>query len=105
MARRRGRKGRGRRGSKSIPALQTVVLGYPVLAAFKQHGMTVAALDQAAFNVTGFTPSTGKWNDPNRGIYNAIVLIALSTIGAKIANRSGANRLIKKATGNIIRLA
>ena len=101
----RGRKGKSRRGSKSIPAIQALMIGYPIYQAYQTRGMTVGALDQGVFNLTGFTPSTGKWNEPQRGIAMGVGLLLVSTLGAKLANRTGANRLIKKFSAGMVKLA
>jgi hypothetical protein len=81
------------------------MIGYPIYQAYQTRGLTVGALDQGVFNLTGFTPSTGKWNDPQRGIAMGFGLLLVSTLGAKIANRTGANRLIKKFSAGMVKLA
>ena len=102
---RRGRKSKGRRGGKSLPAIQSLMIGYPIYQAYKQHGLTVAMLDQGVYNLTGFTPSTGKLGDPQKAVAMGVGLLVVSTLGAKIANRTGANRLIKKFSAGMVKLA
>ena len=103
MARRRKKKGR-RKGKTAIPLAQTMTLGYPIYTAFEQKGLTAAAANTALYNISGFDASTGRMLDYNKGILMAVVLIAESTIGRKVANKTGANRMVKKLSGGYLQL-
>lgn len=98
------KKGRGR-SRKTIPILETAVLGYPIVNAFRTRGLNETGLKYAIYDTTGYDVSVNKWSDPKKGVAMAIGLIALATIGKQVANRTGANRLVKKATGGIFSLA
>ena len=101
MARRR----RGhRKGSKAIPIAQTMLIGVPMVTPLL-GGINLANVNQGLWNVTGIDAVQGKVTDPMRGIKMGAALIILSTVGGKIANRSGANRLVKKATGGMLKIA
>ena len=104
MGKRGKKKKGGRRGSKAIPVAQTVMLAYPVVMRFKAHGFTTDALTGSLIDLTGFNATTQKWENPQKGIGMAIGLIALSTIGSKVASRVGANRLLKKVSGGYLKL-
>jgi len=104
MARRRGRKGRGRRGSKSIPLVQTGILVYPALTAYRSTGFSADLPANLVYQLTGFDIKTGKWVDPPKGVAIAVALMATSTIGRKIASKTGANKLMKNITGGMVRL-
>ena len=107
VARRRyyGKKRRGGRRSKAIPVLQTFTIGVPVVKPLYEGGLNVTSANQALWNVTGMDAVQGKWTKPMNGVAMAVILLAESTIGAKIANRSGANRILKKMTGGMLKFA
>lgn len=107
MGKRRGKKGRGRRGSRAVPIVQTATILYPSLNAFRSAGLTEAGLRQAIYDTTGISINKaggGPDHDFKKGIAMAVVLFAESTIGAKVASRVGINRLVKKATGGMLKV-
>ena len=102
MARRR----KGRRGHKkgAIPIVQTAILAYPALTAYNSVGISKELPANLAYQFTGIDVKTGKWVDPMKGVGLALVLVGTSTIGKKVANRVGANRMMRKLTGNLVQL-
>ena len=104
MARRRGKK--KRRGSRksAVPIAQVMTILYPVYDAVHEKGFTAPAANTALYNMTGFDARSGRLLDASKGITMAIVLMAESTIGRKIANKTGVNRMLRKATGNMLQL-
>jgi hypothetical protein len=99
----RGRNGPSRRGSTAIPMGQMAVIAMPIVKGFRMGGLSEAGVDQAMYQLTGFSPSQNKLLDYH-GLYTAAGLIIMSTIGAKVANKTGVNRLLKKASGGYIKL-
>lgn len=99
----RGKKKKGGKRSKAIPMGQMAVIAMPIVKGFRMGGLTEAGVDQAMYQLTGFSPAQGKLLDYH-GVYTALGLIVMSTIGAKVANRTGVNRLLKKASGGYIKL-
>ena len=101
---RRGRKSKGRRGSKAIPLVQAAIIGYPVLQSYQQVGLTSILPAQICYNLTGYNP-TGNTFDSKRAIAVGGALIVAQLVGSKIANRTGANRMMKKLTGGMVKVA
>ena len=101
MARRK----RGKKGSKAVPAIQAAIVAYPLVAAYKETGLTSNFPNVAIYNLTGFSAAQGKMIDPAKPVAIALALLAASTIGAKLANKTGANRMMKKLTGGMVKLA
>ena len=108
MARKRryyGKKRKGsRKGSKAIPIGQAAIIALPIYQGFHDNGLTIAGLDHAMYNLTGYSPAQNKMLDWQKGGYTALYLLIMSTLGAKIANKTGANRLLKKASMGYIKL-
>jgi len=101
----RGRKGKGRRGSKAIPLIQTAIIAYPLWTAYKSVGLTNQLPDHMVFNLTGFSPAQGKMLDVNKAIMIGGSLIVAQLLGSKIASRTGANRLMKKLSMGYLKVA
>lgn len=101
----RGKKGRSRKGSKAVPLIQTAIIAYPLLDAYRTTGFTAALPNQMVFNLTGFAPNQGKMVEPQRAIGIALALVAAQLIGSKIASRTGANRLMKKLSMGYLKVA
>jgi hypothetical protein len=103
--RRKGKK--GRKGKSGIPIIQTATLLYPTLNAVKSTGFSETTLRDAIYNTTGISLLAGNGGPPHdfkKGLTMAVIVIGESTIGKKLANKSGVNRLIRKATGNMFQL-
>ena len=105
MARRRGRKGKGRKGSRAIPVIQTLMVGYPVVNRFASRGFSKDAVVGSVFDLTGYDATQNKFTDYMRGVKLGVGLVLVSTIGGKIANKSGANKLLKKVSGGYLKFA
>ena len=99
------RKKGGRRGSKALPAVQTAMLALPVVTAFKNnnYNITNGTVD-SVYSLTGYSLTEKKWVEPNKAIGLGVALFVMSTVGSKIANRVGANKLLKKVSGGYIKL-
>jgi len=100
VARRRRYYGKKRGGRKKagIPIVQTVTLLYPTVQAVRNSGFTEGALREAIYNTTGVSVLAGQGgppHDPKKGIVMGVILLAESTIGRKVANKVGANKLIR----------
>ena len=102
MARRK----KGHRGSKShaIPVGEAFVIGYPILQGFKTGGLTIAGAENAMYRLTGYSGTAGKWASPMTGVTNGVILLLMGTVGKKVANRVGANRLLKKISAGYLQL-
>ena len=94
MARRRGRKGRGRK-SKTIPILPTIVAAMPAVNAYKAAGFTAALPDRLVFEYSGYSTNLGKMVDTSKPIALATGMI-VAFVGHKVANKLGVNRQLKK---------
>ena len=101
MARRRKKKGR-RKGKTAIPLVQTLTLALPTVKAVEEHGFSRQAAINAVYQTIGISLDPATKSDYSKGATTAIVLLVESTIGRKIANKTGANRLVKKATGGLL---
>jgi hypothetical protein len=102
----RGRKGRGRRsGSKAIPVLEAVIVGYPIYNAYKATGLTGAFPEKAVFELTGYAANSGKLEQPQKAVALVLGLLVASKIGGPIASRVGLNRMLKKFSGGMIKFA
>ena len=66
--------------------------------------MNELMLNGVVIDWTGYSPGDKMFINKSTAIVNALTLLAMSTIGAKIANRSGANRLLKKASGGYLKV-
>lgn len=100
----RGRKGKGKRSGKAIPILQTAILAYPILAAYSTTGFTSALPAVVCENLTGYQPSTGRFNkDTAIKVGGALILAQL--VGSKIASRTGANKLMRKISMGHLKVA
>jgi len=102
-ARRRG----GRRGKSGIPIVQVATLTMPVIKAYEDAGgFNKFFLSGAVYDLTGISirKEANLPNDYTKGITNAVILLAESTIGRKIANKVGVNKMLRKATGNMFQL-
>ena len=106
MARRRRyrSKRKGRKQDRSVPVVQTATLAIPIWKAVNEQGFTVAGVDHAVYNLTGFSVAQGAMLDWKKGAMMAVVLLAESTIGRKIATKTGANRLMKKVSMGYLKL-
>ena len=104
MARRRGRKRSRRKSKQGIPVGQALTLGIPIYQAFETGGLTLDSANVALYNITGFSSTTQRWIEPKKGLTMAIILLAESTIGRKLANRTGANKMLKKMTAGYLQL-
>ena len=100
----RGRKGRGRKTSKAIPIGEAAIIALPIVQGFQAGGLTTHGVDLAMYNLTGFSPVQGKMLDWRKGAYTAATLLVMGTVGRKIANRTGVNRLLKKASMGYVQL-
>jgi hypothetical protein len=95
MARRRGRKGRGRRTSKAIPILPVIGAIIPAYDAYKQVGFSKDLPARMLYVYTGAS-NTAPWNSDQA--LKAVALVVGGAIGHKVANKLGVNRYVKKAT-------
>jgi len=82
-----------------------MVVAIPIVKGFQSGGLGVQGLDQAAFNLVGYSVNENRFVDYRKPIMLGVTLLALSTIGSKLANRSGANRIMKKLTAGMVKLA
>ena len=98
---RRGRKGRGRKGSKAIPILLAVPAVLPAVRAYGDVGLSAKLPAQMMLYYTG-VDSSGHWDAGF--VKNAAVPIIVGAIGHKVANRLGVNRQVKKLTGGWLSL-
>jgi hypothetical protein len=109
MARRRrhyrvGRKSKGRRGSRAIPVVQLGTIAFPIVNGFRVGGLNEVGAALAIKGVSGIdihAPSSSDWK---KGAMMALVLIGETKIGGKVANMTGVNKLMKKATGGYFKL-
>ena len=99
----RGRKGRGRRGSKAIALLPTVVALMPAVNAYKVQGFTQKLPEELVLQYTGFSTSMGKFYDTSKPVALAGGMI-VAIIGHKMATKFGINRSIKRLTGGMLQL-
>jgi len=102
MARRR-RKGKGRRGKSALPLAQAMIIGVPLVTPLL-GGVNVTNANQALWNLTGIDAVQHKWTQPMNGVRMGVMLVLASTVGRKVANRVGVNRMIRKASGNLVQL-
>ena len=79
------------------------VIAMPIVKGFRMGGLTEAGVDQAMYQLSGFSPVQGKLLDYH-GLYTALTLIVMSTLGRSVANKTGANRMLKKVSGGYIKL-
>ena len=102
MARRRRH---GKKGKGAIPVAQMVILATPVLKSWQIHQKVNAGFfNTSLYLMTGYDANgVEKFNAKNAIAVGGGLLLA-STVGRKIANRTGANRLLRKATGGLIQL-
>jgi hypothetical protein len=82
-----------------------MMIGYPVVSRFMSQGLTKDAAVGSLFDLTGYDASQNKFTDATRGLKLGVGLLIVSTLGAKIANRSGANRLLRKMSANMLKFA
>jgi uncharacterized membrane protein YfcA len=75
----------------------------PVVSGFKAYGFTTDGAVAALHNLTGFHATQQKMDWTKAGTM-AVILLAESTIGRKLANRTGLNRMVRKATGNMVQV-
>ena len=99
MARRRGRKGKGR-GRKSIPLLPLMGAAMPLVEAYRISGFSKDLPELAFYRYTGYYKGQA-WS-----MQVPLQVFVLPTIagyiGHKIANKMGVNAKLKKLTGNIV---
>jgi uncharacterized membrane protein YfcA len=81
------------------------MIGYPIYEAYKAHGLSADLPAGAVIRLTGYNVHTNKLENPSTAVGMGIGLLLVSTIGAKIANRTGANRMLKKISGGMLKLA
>ena len=101
---RRGRKGKGRRSSKAIPLLKTMIVAEPIIQAYRGVGLSTALPREAVFNLTGYHV-TNRTFDQNTAIKVGGALLLATFIGGPIARKSGANRLMKKLSMGYLKVA
>ena len=99
----RGRKGKGRRGSKAIAVLPMVVAVMPAWNAYKIQGFNQKLPEELVLQYTGFSTSMGKFADTSKPVA-LLGGMVVAIIGHKVASRFGINRQIKKLTGGYLQL-
>jgi uncharacterized membrane protein YfcA len=100
----RKRKG-GRKGKGAIPIIQAAMIAYPVYDAYKAHGISGDLPGGIVIRLTGYNVHTNKLESPQTAVAMGLGLLIMSTLGAKIANRTGANRFLKKFSAGMLKLA
>lgn len=103
MARRRYGKKRRKSSKQAVPIGQTAVFAVPIWESYEKYGFTKYTLSSSMRKITGYNPLDGSMNYET-GIKNALVLLAMSTLGRKVANRTGANKFVKKITMGYLQL-
>ena len=99
----RGRKGKGRRGSKAIAVLPMVVAVMPAWNAYKIQGFNQKLPEELVLQYTGFSTSMGKFADTSKPVA-LLGGMVVAIIGHKVASRFRINRQIKKLTGGYLQL-
>ena len=103
MARRRGKKRRGRK-SKAIPVLPVIVAAMPAAKASMTSlggtGLTTALPDRLVYEYTGYSTNLGTWESSKAVALGTGLLVAF--VGHKIANKVGVNRQLRKITGGML---
>ena len=91
----KGKKGKGKKGSKAIPILLAVPAALPAIRAYSDVGLTTKLPAQMLMYYTGVN-SAGQWD--SSFVKQAAIPILVGAIGHKVANRLGVNRQVKKLT-------
>ena len=99
----RGRKRKGRRGSKAIAVLPMVVAVMPAWNAYKIQGFNAKLPEELVLQYTGFSTSMGRFADTSKPVA-LLGGMVVAIIGHKVASRFGINRQIKKLTGGYLQL-
>ena len=99
----RGRKSKGRRGSKAIAVLPMVVAVMPAWNAYKIQGFNQKLPEELVLQYTGFSTSMGKFADTSKPVA-LLGGMVVAIIGHKVASKFGINRQIKKLTGGYLQL-
>ena len=104
MARRRGRKGKGRKGSKAIPLL---IVGPAILPPAMgvydalKSGNIASIPDELKWRILGVSVDN-RFDGTKAMQYWTPVLLGI--VGHKICNRFGINKYAKKLTGGMFQL-
>ncbi len=93
----RGRKRKGGKRSHSIPFVTTVIALYPAYESYKYAGFTKALPETLVQSYTGYHPVAKTFNI-NTPIYLGGALLLSATVGRKLANKVGLNRIVRKVS-------
>ena len=105
VVRRYGRRRKGRKSGKgAIPLIQGAIVAYPVYQSYQQVGLTGVLPAQICMNLTGFNPTNNQFNKDTALKIGGALLVA-QLVGSRIANRTGANRMLKKLTMGYLKVA
>lgn len=98
---RRSKKGRGKK-NHAIPTLATMPILIPAIQTYGAVGLSKAFPEYMLWQTTGYSVSDKAFNT---GILTRqAMLVLLSLVGHKVANRTGVNRMARKLTMGYLEL-